>query len=358
MKKILALTLAVVLTAFLYCSCGSGYKSDYMDSVANDDYDYNGSYGWADAAPAVTESGADFDLEEPEYASEMKPSAATAKGGSKSSDMPDMSDEKIIKNGNMTLETLEFDKFISELEASVAALGGYVESNETYGSKGYRSANYTVRIPAQSYSTFIKAVGDLGTVISTSESVSNVTLQYIDIEARLSALTAERDSFQKLMDRAETIEEILQIQGYLTDVNYQIESYTSQLNSLKNKVSYSTVRLNVSEVERVTPPAPKTVGERISAQLSENLYDISEGSKDFAVWFVSSLPYLAIYAVFIAIAVLIGRKVLKSSKAKKAARMAEYNRKYNLPPMNGMYPQNQKEAQQAPIENTDAPEKD
>lgn len=343
MKKVLALILATVLTAFLYCSCGNAdnkYFSDSMESNYDDGY-----YGWADKAyDAPMEVAAEeVNFSASAVAAPEAPKPSTASG---SSEIPENSDEKIIKNGNLSLETLEFDKFISELETSVSTLGGYVESNETYGSVGYRYANYTVRVPSQSYSTFIKAVGDMGTVISMNESISNVTLQYIDIEARLSALTAERDSFQKLMDRAETIEEILQIQGYLTDVNYKIESYTSQLNSLKNKVSYSTVRLNISEVERVTPPAPKTVGERISTQLSENLYNISEGSKDFAVWFVSSLPYLAIYAVIIIIAVVIGKKVAKNHRKKQEERLAAYNNRYGLPQMNGMYPQNQQETVQ------------
>lgn len=343
MKKVLALIFATVLTAFLYCSCGNAdnkYFSDSMESNYDDGY-----YGWADEAyDAPMEVAAEeVNFSASAVAAPEAPKPSTASG---SSEIPENSDEKIIKNGNLSLETLEFDKFISELETSVSTLGGYVESNETYGSVGYRYANYTVRVPSQSYSTFIKAVGDMGTVISMNESISNVTLTYIDIEARLSALTAERDSFQKLMDRAETIEEILQIQGYLTDVNYKIESYTSQLNSLKNKVSYSTVRLNISEVERVTPPAPKTVGERISTQLSENLYNISEGSKDFAVWFVSSLPYLAIYAVIIIIAVVIGKKVAKNHRKKQEERLAAYNNRYGLPQMNGMYPQNQQETAQ------------
>lgn len=343
MKKVLALILATVLTAFLYCSCGNADNKYFSDSMESN-YD-GGYYGWADEAyDAPMEVAAEeVNFSASAVAAPEAPKPSTASG---SSEIPENSDEKIIKNGNLSLETLEFDKFISELETSVSTLGGYVESNETYGSVGYRYANYTVRVPSQSYSTFIKAVGNMGTVISMNESISNVTLQYIDIEARLSALTAERDSFQKLMDRAETIEEILQIQGYLTDVNYKIESYTSQLNSLKNKVSYSTVRLNISEVERVTPPAPKTVGERISTQLSENLYNISEGSKDFAVWFVSSLPYLAIYAVIITIAVVIGKKVAKNHRKKQEERLAAYNNRYGLPQMNGMYPQNQQETAQ------------
>lgn len=323
MKKTLAIILALAMTMFLYCSCGSNYAAiGDMNYFSYDNADMcateGGDYGWFEADMI------DYDYEKPMVAT----AASEVASNGQNIDVPKETSEKIIKNGSLSLETLEFDRFISELESSVNSFGGYVESSEQWGSVGYRYSNYTVRIPSQHYDAFVALVGDMGTITSSNESVTNVTLQYIDIEARLNSLIAERDSFMKLMDRAETIEEILKIQGYLTDVNYQIESYTSQLNSLKNKVSYSTITISINEVERVTPPAPKTVGERISTQLSQNLYDIGEGFKDLTVWFISSLPYLAIYAVIIAVIVFVVISVSKSTRKKQEKKMAELANKY------------------------------
>ena len=120
------------------------------------------------------------------------------------------------------------------------------------------------------------------------------------------------------MDKAETIEDILNIQSYLTDVNYKIESYTAQLNSYKSLVSYSTLRLDVCEVERITPVSTARPGvfERIKTNLSENLYNIGEGAKNLFVGIVSSSPYLGILAVISAVVLFIVLKVRK--KAKKA----------------------------------------
>ena len=317
MKQKLALILALIMTALLLCSCGGSYASDM-----------NYSEGWYDE-PAEWGWDADMELEEEAVlgaAAPMAPAGAPAASSKPAAEPDDSYDSqrKIIKNGNLSIETLEFDKFIRELEASVATYNGYIEFSSQYGSKNYRSASYTVRVPYQKYDEFVSVVGELGTVTSSNTSVDDVTLKYVDIEARLAALTAERESFMALMDRAETIEEILQIQGYLTDVNYQIESYTSQLNTLKNKVSYSTVTLDIDEVARITPEEPKTVWERISQNLSENMYDITEGLKDLFVGFVSSIPYLVIYAIFIGIFVVIIMLILKANKRKAQRRMEQF----------------------------------
>lgn len=323
MKRKFAVILAVMTAILLLAGCGAKATDGAM-AVSPEN---NGFYGW-DAVPEESEDALydyDMEVEAPAEGGVYDEPAVPATGAEADiSEVPEDYERKLIKNGSLDLETTEFDALISELEASVSTYGGYIQNSSSRGSSdsGDRYANYTVRIPASRYETFMNAVGDMGTVVSSNEYVDDVTLEYIDVEARLSALTAERDSFMKLMERAETVDEILQIQSYLTDVNYQIESYTSRLNSLKNQVSYSTINISVDEVRRVTPAAPKTVGERISQRLENSLYNIKEGAKDFFVGFVGSLPYLAIYAVVIVIIVVVITAVVKSRRRKKNARAA------------------------------------
>ncbi len=148
--------------------------------------------------------------------------------------------------------------------------------------------------------------------------MNDVTSTYVDIEARLTALTTERDSFLTLMEKAETVEEILQIQSYLTDVNYEIESYTSRLKTYDDQISYSTFYIYVSEVRRIsTETSNPTVLERISSNLSDNFYDIGEGFKDAFVWIVSAIPYLILVAVPVVVVVIVVRVAVKKSKKKK-----------------------------------------
>ena len=322
-RKISCLMIAFAILSLMLCSCGGADKS-FAAEDSSPAMNAENSVGWGwDAV-----EDADYEVEAPVEA-EVMPEEGYAPNPSTSStpDAPEETGDKIIKNGNLSVETLEFDKFVSDLAAAVAQYNGYIEESSTYGSRKYRSADYTIRIPYKQYDSFIGVVGNLATITSSSESIENVTLQYVDIEARLNALKAERDSFMELMDKAETIDEILQIQSYLTDVNYQIESYTSQLRALENKVSYSTIRINVSEVVRITPEEPKTVWERISTGFSESLYNVKEGLKSFFVGFVVATPYLAVYAVFVAIIVVVIVVIIKASKKKQQKRIEEHNRR-------------------------------
>lgn len=121
------------------------------------------------------------------------------------------------------------------------------------------------------------------------------------------------------MEKAETVEEILQIQSYLTDVNYEIESYTAQLETYDDRISYSTFYIDVSEVRRIsTETSNPTVFERIRSNLSDSFYNIGEGFKDAFVWIVSALPYIVLVAVPVIIVVVIVRAATKRSKKKKA----------------------------------------
>lgn len=328
MKKLSSIILIAVATVVLFAGCSSPSKLT-DGSAPTQGFEMNNSasadMGWYEddvAWDEMVESSAEMEMpaSEPMEAPVENIDADTLKA----------SQRKIIKNRNLSVETLEYDKFIKELEAKVSEFGGYIENStqngNSYYGKAMRSSNYTIRIPAERFDEFTTLIGDMGTVTYSYEYIDDITVKYVDTEARIASLRAEQESFLKLMERAETVEDILKIQSYLTDVNYQIESYTAQLNTYKSLVSYSTLRLDITEVERLTPPAAKPgVFDRISQNISDNLYNIGEGFKDMFVGIVSSAPYLAMYAVVIVIIVIIVRLIIR--KVKKSSVLASESTK-------------------------------
>ncbi len=318
MKRTLSIIIALMTVLVMFTGCGSVTKS------------YNGAYDMA-VTMVESESAGDYnygwvveDSIEEEVSMES-PSYGTSNSADKNPDTDSYaeSERKIIKYRTVELETTEFDEFISEFERSVSSFGGYVQNSSQYGSAyatySTRTANYVVRIPAERFDAFVTEVGNMGNVTYSTEYIDDVTAAYVDTEARIAALKAQQEAYLKLMEKAETIEDILKIQNYLTDVTYELESYTAKLNSYKSKISYSTLTLNVSEVVRITKTTEKkTVWQRISSNLSDNLYDIGEDFKDFFVDAVSALPYIGVALVFILviglILLLIVKKIKKSSK--------------------------------------------
>lgn len=273
---------------------------------------------WSMSVGSAMESGAAEEPMEPEMEEaveeEMAEETAAAENDSVSTA------QKLIKTVDMEMETKEFDTLLPAITEQVNELGGYVETSEISGSSYYgsgrRYAYLTLRIPANKLDGFVSIMGELGNVTYKNENVQDITLQYVDVESRKIALVTEQERLLELLEGAENMDDIIRIESRLSEIRYELQSYESQLRVMDNKVNYSTVSVSVSEVERITKVEEKTFWEEITYKLSDNLYDIGQGARSFAIWFVSSLPYLAIWAVVVFVMVKVILRLVNGKKKK------------------------------------------
>ncbi|MDE7249859.1 MAG: DUF4349 domain-containing protein, partial [Lachnospiraceae bacterium] len=279
-----------------YDSAGSGYLSDDIYSYAAQEN------GYAAEEPAdVT----DDQVEE--------------------SESPEVTDtsRKLIKNVDLEVETEEFDDLLTTIEQKTEALAGYIEESYTYNGSAYRgrstrNASLTIRIPAGKLNTFLSEVAEVSNVISRNERVTDVTLQYVDMESHKKALVSEQDRLLELLEQAENIEDIISIESRLSEVRYQIESMESQLRTMDNQVSYSTIYLSIEEVKQLTPVKEQSVGEKIATGFWRNLTKVGAGILNFGIGLIISIPYVLLWGIIIAIVVFIIRSVLKKDRSRKA----------------------------------------
>lgn len=235
---------------------------------------------------------------------------------------PELSDQKLITTVEVNAETEDLDTLMGQLTEQIAGLGGYIEYQNTYYGSAYstyrhRSANMTIRIPADKLGDFLLHVEGCSNVISKQQSQDNVTLQYVDTESRMAALQSERDRLMELMDQAGDLSDLLKIEERLTDVLYELESTTAQLRSLDNQVSYATVELYIDEVKTLTETQEQTVWQRIGSGFGSNLRQIGEDLVDFFVWVVTYSPQLLIFAGVIALIVWLVKRFRRSAGSRK-----------------------------------------
>lgn len=306
MVKLKTLSLVMML-GLLAAGCGSSFQSSKSEEIA---YDTASGYAGDDICSAETAEAA---AEDGMYDAEGQ----TAEGV----EVQDRS-RKLIRNVNLEVETETFGELLLALSDKTKRLGGYIEESYTYNGSSYygsgsRNANLTIRIPAEKLDDFLSCVSEASNVISQNESVTDVTLQYVDMESHKKALLAEQERLLSLLERAETIEDIISLEGRLSEVRYQIESMESRLRTMDNQVSYSTVYLYINEVARFTPVKEQTIGEKIVSGFKDSLYDVGMGILDLGVGIIINLPYLILWAVIILLAVLIVRFVLKLRRRRR-----------------------------------------
>lgn len=243
----------------------------------------------------------------------MASGLSSAESGSTAQQLP--ANRKLIRTIYIDAETEDLTALQEALTQQIAQLGGYVEAKELYNGSNYagyirRNLNMTVRIPAEKADAFVSNVSEQSNIVSSNESMDDVTLQYVDTESHVKALETEQDRLLELLEQAADLKDILTLEEHLTSVRYQLERYASQLRSLENQVTYATIHLSVTEVKEYTPVVKEepTAWERISKGFVTSLKDIGEGATEFFIWVVVNSPYLLIWGVVILVAVLVIRK--------------------------------------------------
>ena len=79
-----------------------------------------------------------------------------------------------------------------------------------------------------------------------------VILEYVDFESRKTSLLAEEQRLIELLEKAENLTDVIQLEDKLSEIRYEIDRIESSLRTFDSLVSYSTITLNVQEVKDYT----------------------------------------------------------------------------------------------------------
>ncbi len=308
-KGMLCVILAcLVVTSLISCS-----------SKANDFamYDTEGEfYSESQSAPAepgfnyAADGNADYKYKE----SESVESSQTPKLTSQ---------RKVIYSTEISIETKEYDKSIEALNSLIEKYGAYVENSDINNS-GYsryrtRFATYVIRIPKENYFSFVSESGNIGVITHSMDKNTDVTEKYIDTEARIETLKILEDRLLSLLEKSDTIEDIIVLEQKLSDTRYEIENLTGSLRKYDSLIAYSTATVHINEVEEIIKPQnlPKSFGEKISDSFKDSIKSIKNGLSDFAVTLVYVVPILLVVFLPVIIIVMIIIAWVKKAKKKK-----------------------------------------
>ena len=176
-----------------------------------------------------------------------------------------------------------------------------------------RYGNYVIRLPEENFSAFLDQSGTLGYVVRRSESSENVSQAYYDTETRLAAQRTKQERLQALLAEAEVMEDIISLESALSDVEYEIEQYSSTMNQYDSLVSFSTIDLTLQEVTKVTeePGETSSLGAKMAAGFSASLEGLVDGFQGMLIWISYHVFGLVVLA---AAGVVIGRSILRKKR--------------------------------------------
>ena len=225
---------------------------------------------------------------------------------------------KIIRTADLSLQSTEFDTAVEALNSLVDQQKGYFESsNFSYGgysSTGDRWGEFTIRVPKENFDPFLSAIGSVAHVVSRNTGIQDVGEAYYDAELRLQTLETKHERLLSLLEKAELMEDIISLESALSDVEYEIQQYTSTLTRYDALIDFSTIHIELREVVRVsdTPTQADPLPARLGSAFSSGWHNFCDGLADFALWgayhFMGILIFLAIAALAALVLVRLRRR--------------------------------------------------
>lgn len=276
---------------------------------------YDGGYENEAAAYDVTVSG-----DESAYAQKSVAMASGGSAGTTALEPVAEDSRKLIRTASLTIRTAQYDADLDALTQLVKNVGGYIESTYQSGDRengSTRSSSMTLRIPSEKLDEFLNGLDGVGRVVDRSESSTDMTVQYADNEARLATLRAKMERLNELLEKAETVEELISIESAIADTQYSIDSYETRQRTIDRQVDMSEVDVYLREDSPVEIASEMSLGERISRAFQTSVEGFGRFMRNMLVFLVMALPALGLIAVVTAAVLLIRRAKKKRTKAKE-----------------------------------------
>ena len=189
----------------------------------------------------------------PEQPSDLQWQSAEIEGGQ--STTFGTADRQIISQASLSVEVEDVAGAVAQVRTIAETRGGFISQLATTGTPGRQRSDLTVRVPQGEFFDTLESIKRLGKVWSENAGSEDVTEQFIDLEARLRSALREEQSLLSLLERADTVSNILTIERELARVRSEIERLQGQINYLSRRVDLATISVALfPPEERLTDP--------------------------------------------------------------------------------------------------------
>ena len=167
----------------------------------------------------------------------------------------------IAREARLSVDVGDLETFDKNIKSAVNELGGYftnatVDNYDNEWSSD-RYAYYTFKVPADRLDDFLNELDGEASVMERTVTAEDISLQYVDNNARLESLKTEKENLLRLMDETKAVSDIIEIEDRLSEVQYQLDSAEQQKLFMEGRVSYSEVNLTAHEERNVAHPVRK-----------------------------------------------------------------------------------------------------
>lgn len=203
-----------------------------------------------------------------------------------------------------------FDSKLASVRSLVESEGGYIAGTDAQASPTDSPENTQIRtgvisfmVPAAHFDDTIDQLSKVGKVQSEHITGTDVSAQYVDLNARLVNAQAQLDAMRALLAKAQNINDIIAVQNQIGQITAQIEQLKGQIKYLDDNTSYSTVSVTLTESGAPAQSTPSDSWGFVTA--------LNQGAHNFMTtinYLVSGLGAIGPFLVLVGVGFLIWRR--------------------------------------------------
>jgi len=168
--------------------------------------------------------------------------------------------EQVITTANVFVEVESLDTAVASIIDRTQEADGTIDAQSIYRQNGSASAMMTIRVPSDGLNSFLADIDGLGTVRSTDINSQDVTLEVLDIQARITTLEDSISRLRELQQQSTSVGDLVAVESELANRQSELESMTARRDYLANQVELSTIYLTLSEEETGPATSPDFLG--------------------------------------------------------------------------------------------------
>ncbi len=158
-------------------------------------------------------------------------------------------ESRVIKTASLEIEVEKgkLKEIANRITMLAESKGGFIKSSQFTSWEESQQALVTIAIPSNEFGAALTSIEGWGDVLSSQSSGQDVTQEYHDLELDLSHWQSERQSVMLLLEKAQTLDEILKVRQFLEPIDRQINEIKGRLEYLKQSSDYCTIQVSLRE---------------------------------------------------------------------------------------------------------------
>ena len=181
----------------------------------------------------------------------VRPTTTPITEGGALEKMPELGETRmIVRTAEIALVVKDVAATLDRVADLAAGLGGYVVSSKQWKEEERLVGIITIRVPAEDFAGAMETLRGLAADVTHEETLAkDVTEEYVDLSAKLRNLEATEEQLLRLMEKAEKVEDILNIQRELSRTRGEIEQTKGRMQYLERTSATSLIRVQLNQAE-------------------------------------------------------------------------------------------------------------